>query len=515
MNVADERTKSVWMDTPVVEAAPLAGEQTADVAVIGGGIAGLSTAYELTARGRSVIVLDRGRIGCGMTARTTAHLASAWDDGYADLIRTRGLDLARLVYRSHASAIDRIEAIQAIEGIACDYQRLDGFLVLAPETPSGEIDEELAACQHAGVPVFDVREPALFPAANPTRALRFPDQGRFHPSKYLAGLARSIARRGGRLFADTTVESAVEEESGVVVKTAHGRVRATDVVFATNGPIGGSVTIHNKQAPYRTYALAARLPRGSLGDALYWDTLDPYHYVRLQPLTESHDLVIIGGEDHKSGEANDGETRLNALERWGRQRLPGLGEVTHRWSGQVMEPIDFVGFAGRNGRDRHRYIVTGDSGQGITHGVVAGLIISQLIIDGQSPWSEAYQPSRMITRNIGQFVSENLVALKSFAEYLTGGDLTRIEALRAGEGGIFRSGLKKIAACRDAGGQLHLKSATCTHMGCVVHWNSLEQCWDCRCHGSQFAPDGSALNGPAVAPLAAADEVKDKLVAAE
>ncbi len=336
----------------------------------------------------------------------------------------RGLDAARLVHRSQASAIGRIEAIQASEGIECDLRRLDGFLFLAPETSGSELDAELAACGQAGVPVFDVREPTLFAAADAARALRFPDQARFHPLKYLAGLARAITRSGSRLFADTTVESALEEEGGVVVKTASGRVRATDVVFATNGPIGGSVTIHNKQAPYRTYALAAKLPRGSLGDALYWDTLDPYHYVRLQPHSESHDLVIVGGEDHKSGEANDGEARLAALERWSRERLPGLGEITHRWSGQVMEPIDFVGFAGRNARDRHRYIVTGDSGQGITHGVIAALIISQLIIDGHSPWSEVYEPSRMITRNIVQFVSENLVALKSFAEYLTGSDLS-------------------------------------------------------------------------------------------
>jgi glycine/D-amino acid oxidase-like deaminating enzyme/nitrite reductase/ring-hydroxylating ferredoxin subunit len=503
MNVAEEKTQSVWMDTPLADAPPLDGDQTADLVVIGSGIAGLSTAYELMCRGRSVIVLDRGRIGGGMTARTTAHLVSALDDRYADLIETRGLDAARIVYQSQAAAINRMEAIQANEGIACDFQRLNGYLFLAPGTPASELDAELAACAKAGVPVTDVREPTPLHAKSLVRSLRFPDQARFHPLKYLAGLARVLNQKGARLYANTAVESALEERNGVTVKTDRGAVRATDVVFATNSPIGGSVTIHTKQAPYRTYSLAATLPRASLQDALYWDTLDPYHYVRLQPRSEREDMVIIGGEDHKSGTADDGEARFAALESWARERLPQMGSITHRWSGQVMEPADYLGFVGRNGSDQHRYIVTGDSGQGITNGVIASLLITNLIVDGSSPWTEAYDPARMITKNIGEFLSENMTVLKSFTEYLTPGEISSIESLKPGEGGLFRSGLKKVAACRDQQGQLHTHSATCTHMGCIVRWNSLEQCWDCPCHGSQFAPDGAPLNGPAVAPLAA------------
>jgi glycine/D-amino acid oxidase-like deaminating enzyme/nitrite reductase/ring-hydroxylating ferredoxin subunit len=515
MNIAEEKTKSVWMETPVAEAPPLDGDQKADVVVIGSGIAGLSTAYELTGRGRSVIVLDRGRIGSGMTARTTAHLVSALDDGYAHLIEARGVDIARVVYQSQRAAIDRIEAIQANERIACDFQRVDGYLVLAPGTPAYELDHELAACSKAGIPVSDAREPTALHAKNLVRSLRFPNQARFHPLKYLAGLARAITQRGGRLFGETAVESAMEEKTGVVVKTDRGTVRATDVVFATNSPIGGSVTIHTKQAPYRTYALAATLARGSLPDALYWDTLDPYHYVRLQPHSERQDIVIVGGEDHKSGQADDGEARFAALERWARERLPKMGKVIHRWSGQVMEPADYMGFIGRNSGDKHRYIATGDSGQGITNGVIASMLIANLILDGNSPWVKAYEPARMITKNIGGYLSENMTVLRSFAEYLTMGEVAAIEKLKPGEGGLFRSGLKKIAVCRDQQGRLHAHSASCTHMGCVVHWNSLEQCWDCPCHGSQFAPNGAPLNGPAVAPLAAYRYQHRELQAAE
>jgi glycine/D-amino acid oxidase-like deaminating enzyme/nitrite reductase/ring-hydroxylating ferredoxin subunit len=515
MNIAEEKTKSVWMETPVPQAPPLDGDQSADVVVIGSGIAGLSTAYELTGRGRTVIVLDRGRIGSGMTARTTAHLASALDDGYAHLIKARGVDIARVVYQSQSAAINRIEAIQANERIACDFQRVDGYLVLAPGTPASDLDHELAACSKAGVPVSDKREPTALHAKKLVRSLRFPNQARFHPLKYLAGLARAITQRGGRLFGDTAVESAMEEKTGVVVKTDRGTVRATDVVFATNSPIGGSVTIHTKQAPYRTYALAATLTRGSLPDALYWDTLVPYHYVRLQPHSAHQDIIIIGGEDHKSGQADDGEARFAALESWARERLPKMGKVIHRWSGQVMEPADYVGFIGRNSGDKHRYIATGDSGQGITNGVIASMLIANLILDGNNPWVKAYDPARMITKNIGGYLSENMTVLKSFAEYLTMGEVAAIEKLKPGEGGLFRSGLKKIAVCRDEQGHLHARSASCTHMGCVVHWNSLEQCWDCPCHGSQFAPGGTALNGPAVAPLPEFQFRQGRLEAAE
>ena len=513
MNIAEEATRSLWMDVEVARASPLDGDLTADVVVIGSGIAGLSTAYELSGRGRSVIVLDRGRIGSGMTAKTTAHLASALDDGYANLISARGLDAARAVYQSQAVAISRIEAIQADEGIACDFRRVPGYLMLAPGTSERELDAERDACNKAGVPVGDMREPTTLHATSCSRSLVFPDQARFHPLNYLAGLARVVRQKGARLFAETAVQSAMEEKNGVVVKTDRGTIRATDVVFATNSPIGGSVAVHTKQAPYRTYALAAILPRGSLPDALYWDTLDPYHYVRLQENSDGEDFIIVGGEDHKSGEADDGDARFAALERWARERLSRMGEVTHRWSGQVMEPADYVGLVGRNAGDRHRYLATGDSGQGITNGVIASMLITNLIVDGTSRWTETYDPGRTMIRNIGGFLSENLTVLRSFAEYLTAGDIASVEGLRPGEGALFRSGLKKIAACRDRQGHLHMHSASCTHMGCVVHWNSLEQCWDCPCHGSQFAPDGSALNGPAVSPLA--EIPQRKLEAAE
>jgi glycine/D-amino acid oxidase-like deaminating enzyme/nitrite reductase/ring-hydroxylating ferredoxin subunit len=503
MNVQDEHTRSLWMDIPAADAPALSGPERADVVVVGSGIAGLSVAYELANRGRSVVVLDRGKIGSGMTARTTAHLASALDDGYKELISVRGEDCARLCYQSVTAAIDRAEAIQSTENIDCDFRRLDGYWVLAPDTPASHLDEEFDCCTKLGIPVEDCRIPTPLHAEGVVRSLRFPRQARFYPTKYLAGLASALQRRGARLYADTCVESIEQKQGDIVVKTTSGYdVRASDVVVATNSPVNVRVAIHTKQAPYRTYAIAAKIPAGTLADALYWDTLDPYHYVRLQPFSDDEDIAIIGGEDHKSGGADDGEQRFAALERWVRDRLPNVRAVTHRWSGQVLEPVDFLGFIGHSPDEEHVFLVSGDSGQGITNGLVAGILITDLITTGSNPWEQIYSPSRKIQKNISEFISENITPLKNFAEYLTASEIASVERLRQGEGRLVRSGLKKIAACRDREGTLHLHSASCTHLGCVVHWNSLEQCWDCPCHGSQFAPDGTALNGPAVSPLA-------------
>jgi glycine/D-amino acid oxidase-like deaminating enzyme/nitrite reductase/ring-hydroxylating ferredoxin subunit len=516
MNVADERTRSIWMDTRVADAPELSSNENADVVVIGSGIAGLSTAYELATRGCSVIVVDRGEIGNGMTARTTAHLASALDDFYFELIKARDLATARALYQSLAASIDRAEAIQSAERIACDFARLDGYLFLAPDTSPSDLDDELDACRKIGIPVTDCREPVPLQIDGTHRSIRFPAQARFHPLKYLSGLAAAVQRRGGRLFANTCVTSVDEKDGTVTVKTAAGyQLTAASVVVATNSPIVDRVTIHTKQAPYRTFVIAGTLPRGTLPDALYWDTLEAYHYVRLQPLSDSQDAVIIGGEDYKSGEADDGERRFAALEQWARARIPQLGPITHRWSGQVLEPVDYVGFIGRNPGNERIYIVSGDSGQGITNGIVAGMVLSDLIVNGASPWSELYDPGRKMTGSLGEYLSENLTPLKNFAEYVTAGELSSARQLKPGEGGLYRSGLKKLAVCKDLGGAVHVRSATCTHMGCVVHWNSLEQCWDCPCHGSQFAPDGTALNGPAITALADEEERAAAVEAAE
>jgi glycine/D-amino acid oxidase-like deaminating enzyme/nitrite reductase/ring-hydroxylating ferredoxin subunit len=491
---------SLWMSVEVApNARPLFQDERCDAVVIGAGIGGISTAYELASRGLSVIVIDRARIAGGMTARTTAHLAPLCDDGMSELKKLRGVPAAKLFYQSQAASIDRVEEIQNTENIDCDFRRLDGYLFQGNGMPADIIDQELEAVREVGAPVHRLVGVPL-QGCEGRQVLRYPGQGAFHPLKYLAGVVQACEKRGVRFFSETAVQEIDEQSGAVTVETSRATIRAGKAVVTTNSPISDRFALHTKMAPYRTYALAIAIKRGGLPDALYWDTEDPYHYVRLQPGADK-DYVIVGGEDHKSGEANDGAQRFARLESWARKLIPALEEVTHRWSGQVLETIDYAGFIGRDPGSEHIYVSTGDSGQGMTHGVMGAMLNAALIVDGKSPWAETYAPDRKPIAAALNYLNENVTVLKNFSEYVAPGEISSIDGLKPGEGAILRQGLKKLAAYRDDSGKVHLHSASCTHVGCHLHWNSFETCWDCPCHGSIFDVDGNPLNAPAIAGL--------------
>jgi glycine/D-amino acid oxidase-like deaminating enzyme/nitrite reductase/ring-hydroxylating ferredoxin subunit len=504
MNADREATRSLWMHQEVGEAPQLVGSQRCDTVVVGAGIAGLSVAYELAMAGRPVIVIDRGSICGGMTSRTTAHLAPVCDDGVSSLVRIRGEETARLFQQSQEAAVDRIEKIVGAHDISCNFRRLDAFLFPAlgmdPKEARDQQDKEYEAVRKAGGAV-ERQKGVPLKGFEDAPALRYPRQATFHPLRYLRELVTVIRARGGLFFADSPVTQVEELENSVRVVTGNGNITAAHAVFATNSPINDWVALHSKTAPYRTYAMAFTLPQGSLPDALYWDMADPYHYVRLNPGPGTIDYLIAGGGDHKSGEADDGGVRFEAIEAWIRSLVPQLGKEVTRWSGQVLDTIDYCGLIGRNPGNERVYVACGDSGQGMTHGALAGLLIKDLITTGKSPWQAVYDPDRKPPSGIVNYVNENVTAIKNFAEYLMPSEIDSVDALKPGEGGIIRDGMSKVAACRDRAGKLHTCSAICTHLGCHVHWNSTEQCWDCPCHGSHFAPDGSVLNGPALAPL--------------
>jgi glycine/D-amino acid oxidase-like deaminating enzyme/nitrite reductase/ring-hydroxylating ferredoxin subunit len=509
-NSFDRRSQSLWMDVDVApDSVPLQGDRECDVVVIGSGIAGISTAYELATNGRRVIVVDRGKIAGGITARTSAHLAPLCDDLTSAMIGLRGEGTSRLFYESQAAAVDRIEEIQKREEIDCDFRRLDGYLFQALNTDSKIIEDELDAVRKVGAPVHRLVG-VPFKHCEKQHVLRYPRQGTFHPLKYLKGLAAIIEAKGGIFHAHTIVERVEETDDGrIIVATNRGYITAGAAVVASNSPIVDRFSLHTKMAPYRTYAMAFSIARDAIPDALYWDTLDPYHYVRLQPGAGKTDHLIVGGADHKSGEADDAEVRFAALEAWTRNLIPAAKDITYRWSGQVLDTIDYAGFIGRNPGNDNIYVHTGDSGQGMTHGVVGSLINSALICGEKSRWAEVYEPSRKTPSAIENFLRENLSAVKNFAEYFAPGELPSPNDLKAGHGAIVRQGTAKIAAYRDEAGKLYARSAACMHVGCHLHWNSFETSWDCPCHGSQFAVDGTALNAPAVSPLAEVDLKSD------
>jgi Rieske Fe-S protein len=283
-------------------------------------------------------------------------------------------------------------------------------------------------------------------------------------------------------------------------------VRADALVVATNTPVNDRMTIHTKQFPFRTYVVAFQVPAGAIPLALYWDTADPYHYVRLARLDNGQELLIVGGEDHKTGQGHDEPGCFARLEAWARERFAEAGEVQYRWSGQVMEPMDGLAFIGRNpGDEENVYIANGDSGHGMTHGTIAGMLLTDLITGHEAgPWAKLYDPARRYLRASTRFVRENVNTAAQYLDWVTPGEISSATQLAPGEGAVIREGLHKLAVCKDADGRIHRHSAVCPHLGCIVHWNSAEKSWDCPCHGSRFSPQGQVINGPALGGLAPA-----------
>ena len=492
------QTVSVWMDTsrPLAKS-PLTEDVTADVCIVGAGIAGMTTAYLLSKEGKSVIVLDDGPIGGGMTGRTTAHLVNALDDRYFELERLHGETGARLAAESHTEAIDRIEVIVREEAIECEFERLDGYLFVPPGESRKILDDELDAARRAGLTLEKVeRAPLVSYDTGP--ALRFPRQAQFHPLKYLAGLAVAIEAKGGRIHTQTHASRIEGGDRARIETTGGADVSAQEVVVATNTPVNDLIAIHTKQAPYQTYVIGARVPRGFVTRALYWDTPDPYHYVRLQSIDKTSDLLIVGGEDHKTAQKDDANRRFSILERWTRARFPSLESIDYRWSGEVLEPIDGLAFIGRNPMDADNvFIATGDSGNGMTHGTIAGILLTDLIMERDNEWATLYEPSRKTLRSLPEFVRENLNVAGEYADLVTSGDVDSIEEIKPGSGATIRRGLTKVAVYRDQSGAVHERSAICRHLGCVVNWNTLESTWDCPCHGSRYDAYGHVIQGPA------------------
>jgi glycine/D-amino acid oxidase-like deaminating enzyme/nitrite reductase/ring-hydroxylating ferredoxin subunit len=510
MKKPDGKTFPYWYESTDVAKDPSPRSKIrADVVVIGAGISGLTTAYYLAKEGRSVAVLDEGPMAGGQTGRTSAHLASAIDDRFFEIERLHGVEKSRLAYQSHASAIDAIERICGEEKIECQFKRIDGLLSRAPSDPADLLDRELKAALRAGVSGVEKLDRGGF---DDGPCLRFPKQARFQPLLYMKGLAASLKKTGVRIYTGRRVmnvrgaDPRKKKPAKIKIDGMRGQVTAEHVVVATNtpSPINDWFGIYTKQASYRSYVVGMTIPRGSVKDALYWDTADPYHYVRIDPARgrSKKDILLIGGEDHKTGQHHLAGPPFLNLESWARQKFPRVEETVSRWSGQVQEPADGLAFIGRAlTKGEEVFVITGDSGMGLTHGTLGGILISDLISGRPNPWEELYDPSRKILNM--EFVRENLNIAAQYKDLLTGGELSSVDEIPPEEGAIMGKRTSKIAVYREPSGKIIRHSALCTHMSCVVQWNPVEKSWDCPCHGSRFDPHGKVLMGPAIDDLPA------------
>jgi glycine/D-amino acid oxidase-like deaminating enzyme/nitrite reductase/ring-hydroxylating ferredoxin subunit len=472
-----------------------------DVCVVGGGITGLTAARLAQRDGRSVVVVDAGRIAAQDSGHTTAHLTEMLDHGYATLRTHFGATGALMAAVSSRVAIETIERIAAEERIACRLSRVTGWRWADSEDELDDLREELDAMQQSGLRASFARETPL-----PWRvagAIRVEEQAQFHPREYLLGLADGVAGAGGLLFEGTRAVK-IEEGERCAVVTERGVVRCRHVVVATHHPVSSKFALHTKIAPYRTYAVAARVP--SLPrPGLYYDSEDPYHYVRTQD-TSSGTFLVVGGEDHKVGHEDETHARFDALERWTRERFQGA-EIAYRWSGQVIEPADGLPFIGRAPLSSRVFVATGFSGTGMTFGTVAGIVIADEIAGRDNPFAKLYDATRVKPlAQARRYVAENVDFPATLAkDRVDRGQVASPADVPLGEGRLVRVGGKMVACHRTAAGELRAVSAVCTHLGCHVHWNGAERSWDCPCHGSRFDTAGRVLNGPAVRALEPVD----------
>lgn len=498
------RLHSFWQDFEVPRFP--AGElpSRVDVVVVGGGITGVTAALLLKQAGKRVLLVEKRHVGSGETGHTSAHLTYVTDLRLTKLIDTFGRDAAERTWKGGAMAIDLIESHAVGLGIDCGFSRVPGYLYASIDGANDESaalrNEADAAASLGFAARFVDRGPIL---GKP--AVSFADQAVFHPLRYLAGLADAVHGDGSLVCDGAEIGEMRDDPLSIDV---NGRtVQCADLIIATHVPLtgvestAGATLLQTKLYPYSTYVVGAKLPRGQAGlpPGLYSDTSDPYYYLRVHD-TDAERYAIFGGGDHKTGVASNTPERFAALERALHRILPAAS-VDHRWSGQVIETNDGLPFIGRSAD--HQFVATGYAGNGLTFGSLAGIMARDAVLGLNNPWQDLFKPTRkQLVGGLGTVVREN-------AEYPVHLIMDRLRedrtatpaSIERGDGKVLRLDGHHVACHRDDAGKLVMVDAVCTHLGCLVRWNPAERTWDCPCHGSRFAPDGSVIGGPAEEPL--------------
>ncbi|WP_282700341.1 FAD-dependent oxidoreductase [Streptomyces sp. CC219B] len=491
---------SYWLQTaPGADRPALTEDLSVDVAVIGAGIAGLSTARELARAGRSVAVLEAGRIAAGVTGHTTAKLTALHTLIYDRLRRTRGAEGARLYAHSQSEAVEHVAAVAEELGVDCEWERRSAYTYACDAGRVEELRAEARAAREAGLPASFVTETGLpFPVAG---AVRVTGQAQFHPRKYLLALADDLAAQGGLLYENTAVLGLDEGEPCRLATEPGATVTARDVVVATHYPIFDRALLFTRLSPRRELVVAGPVEADRDPDGMYITPDEGTRSVRTAPYGEGRRLLVVTGEHFTPG-TGDTRSRFDDLSSWARAHFPGVS-LTHAWATQDNDSTDTVPLVGPlHPGARHTYVATGFGGWGLSGGVMAGSLLTDLITGRPCAWSELYDPRRLrsTVREAPSFLRHQAKVARHFV-----GDRLRpappLESLPPGEGAVVRVDGHHLAVYRDEDGTPHAVSARCTHLGCLVAFNSAERAWECPCHGSRFAPSGKVIQGPATRPL--------------
>ncbi|MFL5560975.1 MAG: FAD-dependent oxidoreductase, partial [Gemmatimonadaceae bacterium] len=495
------REESLWRRT--TNLTPHRGQlpRETEVLVVGGGITGLTAAYLLAKSGKRVTVVEREIVGSGETGNTSAHVTAISDLRLSEVEKKFGRDAARLVWDAGMTAIDIIESIVESESIDCGFTRVPGWLCSPffgdKKDPHNRDDADLARSLGIQCTYRDVGPLGGKPSVG------FPDQALFHPLHYLNGLAMAAERAGVTIVEHAQVSEVLEDPMVAIVNGEN--VACADVVVATHVPILGvtppttATLFQTKLYPYSTYVLGGRITE-SIVPGLYEDTDSPYNYLRVHR-DDAGLYAILGGADHKTGQKTETDDCFAQVALRFKYLLPSV-QVDARWTGQVIETNDLLPFIGANAP--HQYISTGYAGNGLTFGTLGGLIMHDAITGVDNPWRELFDPSRKTfePKSLARYASENFdYPFHFIVDRLRRNRSDTVRTIKPGEGKVLTIEGKPVACSRKDDGTLVKVSAVCTHMGCIVRWNTSERTWDCPCHGSRFTDEGLVLGGPAEAAL--------------
>jgi glycine/D-amino acid oxidase-like deaminating enzyme/nitrite reductase/ring-hydroxylating ferredoxin subunit len=496
-------TQSFWeATTPQRPEFPaLENDIEVDVAIIGGGITGITTALQLTAAGKKVAVLEARRVGGGTTGWSTGNLYVPVGPYLHNIAHSRDNETMQTVAQARKTALDFIELQSKEKNIDCHFSRRPWYFFTQEADMVSTIENEVAALQQAGLAAEYVNEVPPLKIPDLKRAATLNNQARFHPLRYVLGLATAVAQQGCRIFEHTTVHDFKEEADHCLVKTSHGNVTCKQLVIATHIPIGIH-TVQTVAAPYRSYVVAMRLKDDAYPDAYFWHN-DKTHHAITTHSTDSMklDMLMIAGNHHKTGQASHQEYQhyFNELEAYARRHFD-VASVEYRWSAQHYRSGDGVPYIGLTHKAAKRtYIATGYYADGLIYGTVAGLHLADMLTGRENAWVKAFDATRGTNlATATQFVKENMNVATQYLKDIPKGTVSHFAEIKPGEGKTIEIDSEKLAVYRDENNALHVCSAVCTHMKCIVNWNNAEKTWDCPCHGSRFMIDGSVIEGPAI-----------------